>query len=106
MGILLSTAIGFLLLGMIWTWHLTGTLEFTPGGILSGKASSTVIGVLLALYAFGTGKAALMPFHRWLPAAMVAPTPRRKVRRERLFLAAIMSLTSSSGTGCSERSLE
>src|SRR5690606_27990826 len=31
--------------------------------------------VLLALYAFGVGKAALMPFHRWLPAAMVAPTP-------------------------------
>jgi multicomponent Na+:H+ antiporter subunit D len=31
--------------------------------------------VLLVLYAFGTGKAALMPFHRWLPAAMVAPTP-------------------------------
>ncbi len=31
--------------------------------------------ILLALYAFGTGKAALMPFHRWLPAAMVAPTP-------------------------------
>jgi multicomponent Na+:H+ antiporter subunit D len=31
--------------------------------------------VLLGLYAFGTGKAALMPFHRWLPAAMVAPTP-------------------------------
>ena len=26
-------------------------------------------------FAFGTGKAALMPFHRWLPAAMVAPTP-------------------------------
>ncbi len=31
--------------------------------------------VLLALYMFGIGKAALMPFHRWLPAAMVAPTP-------------------------------
>jgi len=30
---------------------------------------------LLVLYVFGTGKAALMPFHRWLPAAMVAPTP-------------------------------
>ena len=27
------------------------------------------------LYVFGIGKAALMPFHRWLPAAMVAPTP-------------------------------
>ncbi|MDH3445486.1 MAG: proton-conducting transporter membrane subunit, partial [Deltaproteobacteria bacterium] len=24
---------------------------------------------------FGIGKAALMPFHRWLPAAMVAPAP-------------------------------
>ena len=24
---------------------------------------------------FGIGKAAIMPFHRWLPAAMVAPTP-------------------------------
>ena len=31
--------------------------------------------VLLGLYAFGTGKAALMPFHKWLPNAMVAPTP-------------------------------
>ena len=34
-----------------------------------------MVGALLVLYAFGTGKAALMPFHRWLPAAMVAPTP-------------------------------
>ncbi len=75
MGILLSTSVGFLFLATVWTWKLTGTLEFTPGGILSGKASNTVIGVLLVLYAFGTGKAALMPFHRWLPAAMVAPTP-------------------------------
>ncbi len=33
------------------------------------------VGVLLALFMFGIGKAALMPFHRWLPAAMVAPTP-------------------------------
>jgi multicomponent Na+:H+ antiporter subunit D len=31
--------------------------------------------VLLGLFAFGIGKAALMPFHRWLPAAMVAPAP-------------------------------
>ena len=34
-----------------------------------------MIGLLLALYAFGIGKAALMPLHFWLPAAMVAPTP-------------------------------
>jgi multicomponent Na+:H+ antiporter subunit D len=31
--------------------------------------------VLLALYVFGIGKAALIPMHFWLPAAMVAPTP-------------------------------
>ena len=75
MGILVSTSVSFLLLAMVWTWYLTGTLEFTPGGILSGKAGEGVLMVLLGLYAFGTGKAALMPFHKWLPSAMVAPTP-------------------------------
>jgi multicomponent Na+:H+ antiporter subunit D len=75
MGILVSTSVSFLLLAMIWTWHLTGTLEFTAGGILSGKASEGVLMVLLGLYAFGAGKAALMPFHKWLPSALVAPTP-------------------------------
>ena len=75
LGILLSTSICFFLLGMAWTWKLAGTLDFQPGGILNGKAEPALLGVLLALFAFGTGKAALMPFHRWLPAAMVAPTP-------------------------------
>ena len=75
LGILISTSVTFLLLAVVWTWNIAGTLDFTPGGILAGKASTGVIGVLLALYVFGTGKAALMPFHRWLPAAMVAPTP-------------------------------
>jgi multicomponent Na+:H+ antiporter subunit D len=45
------------------------------GGILEGKLSAAALAGLLALYMFGIGKAALMPFHRWLPAAMVAPTP-------------------------------
>ena len=75
MGVLLSTSICFLLLAMVATYHLTGTLAFVPGGILAGKAPTWILGVLLFLYAFGTGKAALMPFHRWLPAAMVAPAP-------------------------------
>ena len=75
LGILLFTSVGFLLLAVAATWSIAGTLDFRPGGILAGKASDTVLTVLLALYVFGTGKAALMPFHRWLPAAMVAPTP-------------------------------
>ena len=75
LGILVGTSIGLLLPALVWTWHLAGTLDFAPGGILAGKADPGVLWILLALYAFGTGKAALMPFHRWLPAAMVAPTP-------------------------------
>ncbi len=75
LGILLGTSIGFQLLAIVGTYAATGTLDFQNGGILEGKVSHTVAGVLLAFYMFGIGKAALMPFHRWLPAAMVAPTP-------------------------------
>ena len=75
LGVLLTTSVLFLLFAIGWTYSLTGTLDFEPGGILRGHAEPLMIGVLLALFAFGTGKAALMPFHRWLPAAMVAPTP-------------------------------
>ncbi len=75
LGILLSTSIGFQLLAIIWTYLLTGTVDFEMGGILQGRAGEGVVAVLLGLYVFGIGKAAVMPFHRWLPAAMVAPTP-------------------------------
>ncbi len=75
LGILLFTSIGFLLLATLWTYSLTGTLDFRAGGILADNVTPTTAIILLTLFAFGTGKAALMPFHRWLPAAMVAPTP-------------------------------
>ena len=75
LGLLLGTSIVLLLPALGITWALTGTLEFVRGGILGQGVSNAAIGGLLALYMFGIGKAALMPFHRWLPAAMVAPTP-------------------------------
>ena len=75
LGTLLGTSILFLLPAIIWTWSLTGTLDFVKGGTLTGKIEGPQAAILFALYLFGTGKAALMPFHRWLPAAMVAPTP-------------------------------
>ncbi len=75
LGILLTTSIAFQLLAIIWTWQLAGTVDFRPGGILAGTASGAVLSAILVLFVFGVGKAAVMPFHRWLPAAMVAPTP-------------------------------
>ena len=75
LGILLGTSIGFQLVAIGWTYVAAGTLDFTEGGILAGKVSDGTVAVLAALYVFGIGKAAVMPFHRWLPAAMVAPTP-------------------------------
>jgi multicomponent Na+:H+ antiporter subunit D len=75
LGILMGTSIALLLFALVWTSMAAGTTEFRPGGILAGRVGGWQLVVLLALYAFGTGKAALMPFHRWLPAAMVAPTP-------------------------------
>jgi multicomponent Na+:H+ antiporter subunit D len=75
LGVLLGTSIGPLLLAIGWTWVVAGSLDFVPGGILARKASDGTVAILMALYLFGIGKAAVMPFHRWLPAAMVAPTP-------------------------------
>jgi len=75
LGLLLSTSIVFFLLAIIGTWFVAGTLDFKPGGVFDADVNKVVAGALLVLFIFGIGKAAIMPFHRWLPAAMVAPTP-------------------------------
>lgn len=75
LGILLTTSIVFFLLAIVITWFVAGTLNFTPGGIFTDDVDKVLTGMLLVLFIFGIGKAAIMPFHRWLPAAMVAPTP-------------------------------
>lgn len=75
LALLLLSSMLFLLPAMAITWWIGGTLDFTRGGILGDRISGGAAAGLLALYAFGIGKAALMPIHRWLPAAMVAPTP-------------------------------
>ncbi len=75
LGILLGTSIVFFLSAIVITWLQAGSLDFVPGGILQGNIEKTGAIILFTLFMFGIGKAALMPFHRWLPAAMVAPTP-------------------------------
>jgi multicomponent Na+:H+ antiporter subunit D len=72
---LLGTSVAFTLPAMILIYTLTGTLDFTAGGILAGRAGASTVSLLLVLLVFGFAKAAVMPFHGWLPAAMVAPTP-------------------------------
>ncbi|MFO7768559.1 MAG: proton-conducting transporter membrane subunit, partial [bacterium] len=66
-----------LLAGAAWIYRITGTLDFMPGGMLTDvPASAATIRWLFLLFIGGVGvKAAIMPLHAWLPAAMVAPTP-------------------------------
>jgi multicomponent Na+:H+ antiporter subunit D len=75
LGILLGASFALFLPAIVWTWVLAGQVDFTPGGVFDVPVSNSVILALLLLYLFGIGKAAVMPFHAWLPAAMVAPTP-------------------------------
>jgi len=75
---LMGTSVAFFLLAIVMTWQVTGRLDFSADGIfgdVKGSVSSTLLIVIFVLYIAGVAKAALMPFHSWLPSAMVAPTP-------------------------------
>ena len=87
----ITTRIGDLglLLGMVWLYAETGTLNFYEGGngclehsalatmlahaTIGGLAVSTIIGLLIFLGA--VGKSGQVPLHVWLPDAMEGPTP-------------------------------
>ncbi len=72
---LLGTSKAFLLAAVILTYVVSGTMSFKPGGLFPPDANPTVLVIIYFLFLFGIGKAAIMPVHAWLPAAMVAPTP-------------------------------
>jgi len=73
--ILMGTSLGLLLPAIIGVQVVANTTDFMVGGVFGPDVSMVTISVLLFLFAFGIGKAALMPVHPWLPNAMVAPTP-------------------------------
>ncbi len=65
-----------LLAAIVYTYQITGTLDFQAGGILSTDTLPFQIAILFSLFVVGFGfKSAIMPLHSWLPSAMVAPTP-------------------------------
>jgi multicomponent Na+:H+ antiporter subunit D len=66
----------FLLAAIALTYSIAGTLDFAPAGLFHDVATSPLLlTVVYVCYLAGFAKAAIMPFHAWLPAAMVAPTP-------------------------------
>ena len=78
---LTTTAKLFLLPAIIFIYVLTGTLDF-PTNILDGIFSADILStkewavkMLYVFCLFGFAKNGIMPFHHWLPGAMVAPTP-------------------------------
>ena len=72
----LMPAGAILLFGIMTTYYLTGTTDFTPGGIKAlVSVSPLIITVLFFAFLLGFIKAAWMPFHSWLPTAMIAPSP-------------------------------
>ena len=76
---LLGTSIAFQLSAIFLTYHATGTLDFSNKGIFNeayanGLSSGFII-ISFGLFVAGIAKAGAIPFHSWLPNAMVAPTP-------------------------------
>ena len=72
---LLGTSLAFQLFAIFLTYNAAGTIDFASQGILSGKGSNLLLTLIFILFMAGITKAAIMPLHNWLPAAMVAPTP-------------------------------
>src|SRR5512139_1834216 len=75
---LTTTAKGLVLPAMILIYVLSGTLDFADNistGILPAEVNRWVVTALYACCILGFAKNGVMPFHNWLPSAMVAPTP-------------------------------
>ncbi|MFA7441592.1 MAG: proton-conducting transporter membrane subunit [Sphingomonadaceae bacterium] len=64
-----------LLIGMVWLESMAGPVEFAERDSLIGLDRTSLQWIFLLLIAGLGVKAALIPLHGWLPAAMVAPAP-------------------------------
>jgi multicomponent Na+:H+ antiporter subunit D len=65
-------------LGIAWLYSIAGPVQFTEGGVLAALNTDThhQLYYIFFMLILGIGvKAAIVPFHGWLPNAMVAPAP-------------------------------
>ena len=75
---LTATAKGLALPAIIAIYAMCGTLDFSDNirtGIFPGDAGRVPVTIVYACLILGFAKNGVMPFHHWLPGAMVAPTP-------------------------------
>jgi len=73
---LLGTSVAFVLPALVYCYvKAGGDLRFAAEGFLRGKVEGGEALILLLALVFGFAKSGMMPFHSWLPNAMVAPTP-------------------------------
>lgn len=76
---LMFTSKALLLPAMAIIYVQCGTLDFAAGDIVKGifpaESSRILVAASYFMCLFGFAKAGIMPFHNWLPSAMVAPTP-------------------------------
>ena len=62
------------LVGLIILLHLSGSCEFTFGGLIESNSTISLVAYLLTFLGFGV-KSAVFPLCFWLPMAGAAPTP-------------------------------
>ena len=75
---LTATAKALVLPALIVTYVMCGTLDFSDNirtGIFPDGSSRVMVTIVYACLILGFAKNGIMPFHHWLPGAMVAPTP-------------------------------
>ncbi len=75
---LTTTAKALVLPAMVLIFVLTGTLDFATNahsGIIPAGVHHGLVTILYIACLLGFAKNGIMPFHHWLPGAMVAPTP-------------------------------
>ena len=63
------------LLASLVAYGLSGTMDFNPAGFFPSGTDSFLLTLIFILFLVGITKAVIVPFHAWLPPAMLAPLP-------------------------------